>query len=221
MINLPRSGYLPDVSGVFGSWRDSYKKAMASGDWDLASLSLHNMNGALDVEYRLPISTEIWIRNKEGYVVWKCKFCTTTETKVINQDQDDEYTKEIEVPTITKAEDVKTFEERCDFETQVLLHQISRRVWSCSKCKGVQPCLTVETKMFTHQRPHYRGCIYDEPIKPRNQMMQRRGSYPANMREWCVNYSKELEHQLAIYRLEYIKINGEDMADSEYKDDGK
>jgi hypothetical protein len=40
------------------------------------------------------------------------------------------------------------------------------------------------------------------------------------MRIWGRNYSLELERQLAVYRIEYIKQNGHDMEDSGYKDKG-
>jgi hypothetical protein len=48
----------------------------------------------------------------------------------------------------------------------------------------------------------------------------RRGNYPTLMRKWTRLFSFELEHQLAVYRLEYIKRNGVDMEDSGYQDKG-
>lgn len=217
---MPRSGYLPDVSGVFGSWRDVYKKALSSGNWDDASLALHNMNGALDDEYRLPINSEMWEKKKDAYVVWKCNNCTTIETKIINKGEEDEYTKEIEVPTCSKHEDIRTYTQQCDPILKLLVGTETREMWVCPKCNHADAVSNVETQLRKHKSPHYRGCIYDEPTKPLTGLAQRRGGYPARMEAWCRNYSIELEHQLAIYRLEYVQQHdGEDMADS-YHDKG-
>ena len=219
--DMGRSGYLPDLSGVFNSWRDMYKKSMSSGDWVDASLALHNMNGALDVDYRLPISSVDWDKNADSYLVWKCRTCTSTETKTINKGEDDEYTKEVEVPTTSRFEDVKLFDVICNLELSLMSGQKSLRMWICPKCKTEDTVRSVEAEQLAYPSPHYRGCIYDEPIRPNLTIATRRGSYPNQMEAWCRNYSIELEHQLAIYRLEYIKQNGVDMEDSGYKDDGK
>ena len=220
MIKLARSGYLPDVSSVFGSWRDTYKKAMSSGNWDLAALSLHNMNGALDVDYQLPISNEIWEEKKESCIVWKCNNCTTTETKIINKGKEDEYKKEVQVPTCSKYEDIRTYDEQCSLELQILSGQKTRHMWVCPKCTESSSVEKTEKEMQKYPSPHYRGCIYEQPAKPKLGLMQRRGTYPAQMEAWCTNYSMELEHQLANYRLEYVAEHGHDMEDSGFKDDG-
>ena len=217
---MARSGYLPDLSGVFTTWRDSYRKAMVSEDWDNASLSLHNMNGALDVDYRIPISSPMWEEKREDYIIWKCNNCTTTETKTINKGEDDEYTKEIELPTCSEFKDIRIYDERCDLTTEILTGKKSIEMWDCPKCKQSATVSQSKKEMMKYPRPHYRSCIYDEPIKPNGGIAIRHGVYPTQMEIWCRNYSIELEHQLAVYRLEYISKMGHDMEDSGYKDDG-
>ena len=40
------------------------------------------------------------------------------------------------------------------------------------------------------------------------------------MRVWGTRYSKELARKLAIYRIEYSRVNVEDMQDGGYQDQG-
>lgn len=217
---MPKSGWLPDVSSVFAYWRTKYIEAMNSKSWDEASLSLHNMNGALDTDYRLPISDEEWNKQNDGYVVWKCNECTTTQKKVMNEGEDNEYIKEIQVPTTSRREDIKVFEERSSQVVQILSGEKTRKMWTCPKCGNVDSVKHVKSEMIRYQTPHFRGCIYSEPQRPLTGLERRRGEYPQYMRKWARNYSMELEHRLAVYRLEYIKQNGHDMEDSGYQDKG-
>lgn len=217
---MGRSGYLPDLSGVFTTWRDAYRKAMISKDWDTASLALHNMNGALDVDYRLPSSTKLWEEKREDFIIWKCGNCTTTETKTINKGEEDEYTKDVQVPTCSEFKDIRIYNQRCDLITETLTGKKSIEMWDCPKCKQPATVAQSQKEKREYSRPFYKTCIYDEPIKPNGGIIASHGVYPAKMSAWCRHYSIELEHQLAIYRLEYIAKMGHDMEDG-YKDDGK
>ncbi|MCH7967559.1 MAG: hypothetical protein IIB02_09145 [Thaumarchaeota archaeon] len=96
----------------------------------------------------------------------------------------------------------------------------TRKIWICGKCKNEAPVLDVDEKLSKHEEPFYRGCIRVEPVRPITGLAIRRGSYPAQMRSWCVDFSLELEHQLAVYRIEYINQTGHDMEDSGYQDKG-
>lgn len=218
---MPKSGYLPDISGNFTRWRMEYREGMDSGNWAKASLALHNMNGSLDAEYRLPINTELWQSQQDGYVVWECTKCTTEQKIIENKGEEDETEKIIEVPTRSKKDEIRIFEERCSPVIQLLAERKSRRMWECPKCGEIAPVRSVSSKLLKYPAPHYRGCIYEEPEAPKTGLMRNRGAYPTAMRKWTKNYSIELEHQLAIYRLEYIRQHGEDMEDAQgYKDKG-
>ena len=192
---------------------------MDSGKWGKASLALHNMNGSLDAEYRLPINTEMWQSQQDGYIVWECQFCTTTKTVKEVDEEGEETSKQVTAPTRSKKDEIKIFEERCSPVIQLLSERKVRRMWICPKCGEIAPVRSVSSKLLKYPAPHYRGCIYEEPEAPKTGLMRNRGAYPAAMRKWTKMYSIELEHQLAIYRLEYIRQHGEDMEDATgYKD---
>lgn len=218
---MPKSGYLPDISGNFSRFRVEYREGMDSGKWAKAALALHHMNGALDDEYRLPISNEMWMEQQDGYIVWECLECTSPQKVIRNKGEEDEEEEIIQVPTRSKKEEIRIFEEKCNDVISFLSGRKSRRMWECPKCHAIAPVRSVRSKLLKYPAPHYRGCIYEEPEAPKTGLMMRRGSYPTAMRKWTKLFSIELEHQLTIYRLEYIRRNGEDMEDAQgYKDKG-
>lgn len=184
-------------------------------DWEMAALGLNNMNGALEADYRLPISTDQWNEKQDGYVVWACGNCTMDMTIVYNEGEEDEHQKTKQVPTTSKRKDIMIFKETCTDIVALLLGKSERQMWVCPACNNISTVTDVQKKMMKYPEPHYRGCIFGEPIRPLTGLMRRRGAYPRLMRAWVKQYSMELEHQLALYRLEYIKQNGHDMADGE------
>lgn len=217
---MTKSGYLPDISGTFAKWRQEYREGMDGGKWAKASLALHNMNGSLDDDYVLPISDEKWSDQHDGYVVWECTQCMT-ERKIKHTDDDGEVTYEtVTEPTRSKKDEIKIFEEKCSDVIRLLSNLKTRRMWGCPKCGNIAPVRSVSSKLLKYPAPHYRSCIYTEPQPPKTGLMMRRGNYPTLMRKWTRLFSFELEHQLAVYRLEYIKRNGVDMEDSGYQDKG-
>jgi hypothetical protein len=217
---MGRAGILPDITSTFSYWRKLKDDALRSGNWDEMSLALHHMNGALEIDYRIPTDNELWNQQKDDYIVWKCNSCTTIKTKVINKGEDDEYTKEIKEPTCSELHEIKIWEENCSDVIALLINSKTRKMWECPNCQNVASVKSVESQLRKYPRPHYRVCIYDEPERPLTGLMRRRGSYPLLMRAWGRNYSLELERQLAVYRIEYIKQNGHDMEDTGYKDKG-
>jgi hypothetical protein len=214
-----RAGVLPDLSTTFVFWRKKYIEGLESGQWDKMSLGLANMNGTLEIDYRLPISSEDWNTQNDA-IVWKCSNCTTPETKVINEGEDNEYTKEIEVPTISKRKDIRTFTEICSKQLAILSGKKTREMWECPSCENIASVRSVKSAVMKFKQPNFRNCIYEQPQRPLTGLAMRRGSYPETMRVWGTFYSEELEHKLALYRMEYISQHGHDMADSGYKDEG-
>ncbi len=218
---MGKAGILPDLTSTFSYWRKTYDDALISGRWSSMSLALHHMNGALEIEYRIPISSKLWDEQKDGYIVWKCNSCTTPETKVINKGEDNEYTKEIEVSTCSKRKDIQIFSERCSDVVRVLSGLHTRKMWICPKCQNISSVKSVESQVMEYKQPHYRGCIYEEPDRPKTSLLINRGTYPKTMRNWGRSYSIELERQLAVYRIEYISQHGHDMEDATgYQDTG-
>lgn len=212
---MPKSGYLPDISGVFERWRKYYLDALDShstNKWSHVSLGLHNMNGALDEDYRLTISDTKWQENEDGYIVWDCQNCTEEKIIIVNEGKENEKEKTIKVPTRSKRSEIKIFTEHCNKVVQFLSGLDNRKMWVCPKCKHIMSVASTKATMLKYPAPHYRDCIYSEPIQPLTGLQTRRGSYPQQMRRWARYFSIEIEHKLLQYRLEYIKQHdGQDM----------
>ena len=217
---MGKAGILPDVTGSFSYWRHQKDTALKTQDWDTMSLALNHMNGALEIEYRIQTDTEEWNNQRDDYIVWKCNNCTTKEKKVINKGEEDQYIKEIVVPTCSDRKLIKIFTVKCNDVIALLSNSKTKKMWICPKCKNESAVKSVETQLRKHMKPHYRGVIYEEPIRPFTGLQRRRGTYPREMRLWGTRYSIELERKLAIYRIEYIRVNGEDMSDGGYQDKG-
>ena len=64
-------------------------------------------------------------------------------------------------------------------------------------------------------QPFYRKVVPSPPTKQIG--LQNRFHFEQEFKEWFYNFLEELQHQLARYRIEYIKLNGHDMADSGYQ----
>ncbi len=208
---MTKSGYLPDISGNFTRWRQYYLDGLGDETWPRVALGLHNMNGALDEEYRLPVSDKGWIEKEPGYIVWDCPNCTELKKITVNKGKENEYKKEVEIPTRSKRSDITIFEEKCDDVVSLLSGMTKRKMWVCPVCKNTAPVFSVKATLLKYPEPHYRECIYSEPERPLTGLKRRRGSYPEQMRIWAKNYSHELEHKLALYRLEYIKQHETEM----------
>ena len=181
--------------------------------------ALNHMNGALEDEYQIQADNDLW-NEQNDLVVWKCNNCTTTESKVINKGEDDEYIKEIEVPTCSERKDIRIFDQECSDVVALLINSKTRKMWECPSCNNIASVKSVQTQLRTHSNPHFRGCIYERPPRPNTGLQRRRGTYPIQMRTWGTDYSSELERKLALYRIEYIKVMGHDMEDGGYKDEG-
>lgn len=220
--NLPKAGYLPDISGVFQRWRQHYLEgleARPNPNWSQVSLGLNNMNGSLDEDYRLSISDRDWETRADGYIVWDCQNCTTPQEKIINKGEDKEYKKFVDMPTRSKRSDIRIYEEKCNSIIKLLTGVKTRKMWICPKCNNIASIASVKATLLKYPEPHYRDCIYSEPVQPLTGLQTRRGSYPQQMKVWAKHFSHELEHKLALYRLEYIRQHDEDM-EFMYKDKG-
>jgi hypothetical protein len=220
LIMCGKAGFLPDATSTFAYWRKQKDDALAINDWDKMSLALRHMNGALPIEYRIIVNDELWNQQKDHYIVWKCSNCTTTEHKTINEGEENEYVKEIEVPTTSNLKDIVLFTEHCLGVLTLLTESKTREMWICPSCKNIASVGSKETQLKRHEMPHYRDCIYSEPSKPLTGLMRRRGAYPLLMRKWGENFSIELERKLVLYRIEYAPMESMESMDSGYKDTG-
>ena len=102
---------------------------------------------------------------------------------------------------------------------QSFIHsQKTQNVWFCTECKNEN----IESKTNIYKEilpnPYYRKVVPSPPVQQFG--LQNRFNFEYDFRIWFFNFLKELQHQLALYRIEYVSATGHDMGDTGYIDKG-
>jgi len=177
---------------------------------------LDNMNALLDEEHRITVDTEQYRKKLASEKYYQCNFCTTMQEYIINPGEEEELKERRPVQTEIKYSDIRVFELHLDFMDTVMSGKRSKKAWVCPKCKKINHL--ADTVVITSERedPFYIGII---PNPPRMTSINRIG-FDEKFRQYFNNYSKELENALMLYRINYIKENGEDMQSQVFADRG-
>ena len=158
--------------------------------WKGAIGGLNNINSALGEEYIVSINSQEFHKQIADRTIYKCTEC----------EKDTIYSK------------VKIFDLICPMFEGIVTGEKSNKVWICSLCK--KDCKLKDTIITMEEtvQPFYRKVVPSPPTKQIG--LQNRFHFEQEFKEWFYNFLEELQHQLARYRIEYIKLNGHDMADS-------
>lgn len=100
----------------------------------------------------------------------------------------------------------------------VVLCQKTEPIWFCKKCK--KPNLEINTTKIIEEidQPSYRKVVPAPPVQRIG--LHNRFVFESEFKAWFYNFLEELQHQLALYRIEYVAQHGHDMGDSAYVDEG-
>jgi hypothetical protein len=160
-------------------------------NWSGAILGLGDMNAMLPDDYRITINTKNYdnlTNMKIGYI---CKYCQKETPQSLVK------TKEIIAPLIVSC----------------ITSQQMEICWFCSECHKRN--LLSQTKLIEEKlaKPCYLKVVPDPPEKKIG--FQDRSRYPTAMSRWVGNFLEELEHQLGLYRAEYINEEDQDESENE------
>jgi len=186
----------PDISSRFSFWTEYAVNHLDEKDWKGAIGGLNNINSALGEDYIVKIDSREFYKQIADRTLYKCTNC----------EKDNHYSK------------VKVFDLICPMFEGIVTGEKSNKVWICQECKN--DCKLKDTIITVEEtvQPYYRKVVPSPPVKKIG--LQNRFNYEHDMREWFYNFIEELQHQLALYRIEYIKTNGHDMADTGYQHKG-
>ena len=191
-----KSGYLPDISSRFSFWTEFAVNCLQKKDYKGAIGGLNNINSALDEDYIVKIDSKEYYQQIADMTLYKCTEC---EKETI-------YSK------------VKIFDLICPMFEGIITGEKTNKVWICpechSDCKLKDTTITVEETV----QPYYRKVVPSPPTKQIG--LQNRFNYEHDFESWFFNFLEELQHQLALYRIEYISQTGHDMVDSGYVHQG-
>ena len=185
-------------------------------NYDGAIGGLDNMNALLDEEHRITVDSIQYNEKLSSEKHYQCNFCTVMEEFVINPGEEEEIREKRKVQTEISYADIHIFAMTLDFMDSVMSSKKSKKAWFCPKCKNIN--LLSDTVIITSERanPSYIGIVSDRPV----QTSTNRVGFHKKFMDYFNNYSKELENALMLYRINYIKENGEDMAEQQFRDKG-
>ena len=187
---------MPDISSGFSFWREFAVNCIQKKDWNGSKSGLSNINSLLDQHYVVKVNTreyEIAIQNN---TYWKCTNC------------------EEKIPQTQ----VKIFQLIVPIMKSMLSGQKTESTWFCPKCNV--PNREDETTKIIEEidQPSYRKIVPSPPVQKIG--LYDRFVFEFKFHEWFYNFLEELQHQLSLYRVEYVAQHGHDMVDSGYVDEG-
>lgn len=187
---------MPDLSSSFAFWRATAINATEKKDYHAAAAALHNINSMLTEDYLVTVDNAKYTETTTESITYECRSCHKTSSY-----------SDIKICDITLSA----------FDSDVTGRKTSKQ-WFCKHCKKWTPQNQTEMVKSQHATPYYTGVVSTCPIDHHN-MLDRRTYHP-KFTKWFYNFLEELQHKLALYRIEYIAQNGEDMKDDEkYKGD--
>lgn len=213
-IMSSRSGYLPNIAQNFGYYKNLAINSLQRKDYDGARSALMNLNTSLGNDYLVNISTEQYEQAIKTQLMYQCSNCFQTEKKIINEGEDDEYTKEIQVPSEIPDKDVEVFDMILPLIASVVQNAKTQRVWFCPKCNYENHMATTVKLLSERQKPYYLKIVPDSPVSKRG--LDR--DFPFKFGQWFYNFLEEITAQEVLYRKEYVSQHGEDMPT--FKDTG-
>lgn len=193
---MTKGGYLPNIAEKFGRWETEAIKSLGERNYEQASACLHFLNALLTEEYLVTIDDDQYAKQMNELVVWECRYCKKE----------------------AQGKDIKVFDRLLsDMDANALGHT-TEKSWRCVDCLKSQPVSGVGVVLTRVKNPFYPKFMYAEPRLGLG--LEMKYSYPPAFRKWFYRFLEILQHQLAIYRIEYKSINGQDMTEPEYQDKG-
>lgn len=210
---MGKAGYLPDISGRFAFWTGHAIRSRASRDYDNAIGALNNMNGLLDEDHRITVSTQVYEDKVMSEKFFQCNYCTMTISQTVNEGEEDEHTEKAKVPNEVNYADVHIFRLRGSYLQSVLLDTKDSKVWRCTSCKNLNKLTNTVIIESEREKPFYIKVVPDPPTRTTSN----RFGFDKKFNDYFNNFFEELENALMNYRVEYIKEHGEDMANLDFE----
>ena len=212
-----RSGWLPNIAQNFGYYKNLAINCLQRKDYDGARSALMNLNTSLGNDYLVNISTEQYEDAVKTQLMYQCSNCFQTEKKIINEGEDDEYVKEVQIPSEIPDNQVKVFDMILPLIASVVQNNKTERVWFCPKCDYKNHMATTVKLLSERQKPYYLKVVPDSPVSRRGLDRE----FPFRFGQWFYNFLEEITAQEVLYRKEYVAQHGEEMPTFQDKGDSK
>ena len=193
---MGKAGYLPDISSRFAFWTEYAINCLQRRDWNGAASGLYNINSLLDEDYVVSISTKDYEQAVEDHTTYQCNHCK--EDTLYSQ--------------------VKIFDLVAPMLEATISGNKTNKVWICSKCGTDNRLDKTDVIQEETVQPFYRKVVPACPVNSSG--LSTRLGWNNKFANWFFMFLQELQHSLALYRIEYISQSGHDMEDVGYLDKG-
>ena len=209
---------MPNISENFGFFRQTAINQLEKKQYTNSATSLNNLNSCLGEDYLVTISTTLYHEAVDNKSVYQCNSCTMPFTKILNEGEENQYTKEIEIPTEIPSSKVRFFDIVIPIISQVIQKSSVMKIWICPECNSEN--IKDETKLYVPQNvnPFFLKVVWDTPLVQSG--ISNRLGFDEIFHDWFDTFLKEINWQEVLYRKEYKAQNGFDMEESGYKDKG-
>lgn len=191
---------LPDINGAIVTYRKAILNAYDDRDFTKAAIVFDDIISLLPEEYSVEINTKKYKELNEGKYHIVCTECTmdiqtTEDGKIKITKESSEFVRK----------EIEPFEILLPDMDRLITGQKTVMVWQCPNCSVIKSINESPTKLIKYHEQSYFKVIPEPPS--RKGLHDRPGSLIKNQ-EWYSVCSREIEHQIGLYRAEYAQQEG-------------
>ena len=217
-FEITKAGFLPNISENFGYFRQTAVNQFEKKQFVSAASSLYNLNSCLGEEYLVTISTTRYSQAVKNRSAYQCNHCTMPFTKIINKGEENESTKEIQIPTEILISEVKVFDVILPIIDSIIQKSDTMKIWICPECKKENEIDKTVPILPKTVNPFFYKVVWDCPIRLSG--IGNKLGFNEKFQSWFDNFLQEINWQEVLYRKEYKAQHGFDMEESDFKDKG-
>ena len=217
-MEIGRAGFLPNISENFSFFRQTAINQLEKKQYRASASSLKNLNNCLGEDYLVTISTTLYEQAVKDNRAYQCNHCVTTIKKTINKGEENEYTKDEEVPTEILISEIRVFDVTNSIIDSIIRNKNIAKKWRCPNCNEINDMDSTDKIIPQNINPFFLKVVWDCPIL-QNGISNRLG-FHEGFEKWFDNFLEEINWQEVLYRKEYKTLYGFDMDDPDHKDKG-
>lgn len=171
---------LPDINAAWVKERTYFFTCRDMHNWSGMILAIYAMNALLPDEYRITVNTRKYKDLSDAKIGYVCNHCK----------------EEIPENMIKIRKAIAPLIISYVSQAQTVIF------WSCPKCNKENLISQTRQIKETLEKPYYLKVISEAPERKRG--IQDRRSYQTEVLQWSGIFFQELEHQLGMYRADYV-----------------
>lgn len=171
---------LPDLNNYWIKYHDYGLNALTMQNYDGVIGAINGINAILPDEYRVEINSSKYEEQLQSNTLLTCNGCKAE----------------------TNYNEIEPFDMILSNLESVILDSKTVSAWVCPECKKENDFSLTKKIISKHTNPFYHKVINEPPR--REQGCQGRLGFHRKMSQWFYGALEELDHQLGLYRKEYV-----------------